>query len=101
MQVTQSKNYKEALSHPIFPFIQKAASKLESEVFAIGGFVRDYLLQRGTSKDIDIVTTGSGIDLAREVARLLPSGPKVQVFQNLRNSYAAISRYRNRICRCP
>jgi len=48
----------------------------------IGGFVRDLLLKRGTPKDIDIVAVGSGIALAKKVAELLPSKPKVQVFKN-------------------
>ena len=47
----------------------------------IGGFVRDYILQRGAAKDIDIVTVGNGIALAKKVASLLPNKPKVQVFK--------------------
>jgi tRNA nucleotidyltransferase/poly(A) polymerase len=48
----------------------------------IGGFVRDYLLQRDFKKDIDIVAIGSGIELALKVSELLPHKPKVQVFKN-------------------
>jgi len=32
----------------------------------IGGFVRDYLLERGSPKDIDVVVLGSGISLAKK-----------------------------------
>lgn len=40
-----------------------------------------YDTQRGTAKDIDIVTVGSGIELANQVSKLLPNKPKVQVFK--------------------
>ena len=43
--------------------------------------MRDYILQRGVAKDIDIVTVGNGIALAKKVASLLPNKPKVQVFK--------------------
>ena len=39
------------------------------------------MLDRGDAKDIDIVAIGSGIELARKVAQLLPSKPQVQVFK--------------------
>jgi poly(A) polymerase len=79
MSITTS--YKDALAHPIFNFISKASAELEVETYVIGGFVRDYVLKRGDAKDIDIVVVGSGIDLALEVAKLLPNKPKVQVFK--------------------
>ncbi|TXK74293.1 CCA tRNA nucleotidyltransferase [Mesonia sp. HuA40] len=74
--------YPEALTHPIFSYIQEAAERLKVETFAIGGFVRDFFLERQEAKDIDIVCVGSGIDLALEVSKLLPHNPKVQVFKN-------------------
>lgn len=77
----QEKTYQEALTHPIFEYITKAADSLGLETYAIGGFVRDYFLQRGDPKDIDIVAVGSGITLAKEVSKLLPHQPKVQVFK--------------------
>ncbi|MEW7280773.1 HD domain-containing protein [Aquimarina sp. 2201CG1-2-11] len=79
--MSEAKNYKEALQHPIFKIINKAAANLKLESYVIGGFVRDHLLQRGTAKDIDIVTVGSGITLAKEVSKLLPNRPKVQIFK--------------------
>ncbi len=79
--MSTNKIYKNALTHPIFGFISKAAKDLELDTYVIGGFVRDYFLERNTSKDIDIVAVGSGIKLARAVADLLPSKPKVQVFK--------------------
>jgi tRNA nucleotidyltransferase (CCA-adding enzyme) len=73
--------YNDALMHPIFEYITKAATDLELETYVIGGFVRDYFLKRNTPKDIDIVTVGSGIALAKKVAELLPTKSKVQVFK--------------------
>jgi tRNA nucleotidyltransferase (CCA-adding enzyme) len=74
-------SYNNALTQPIFKFIAKASAKLNIESYVIGGFVRDYFLKRGRTYDIDIVAVGSGIDLAKEVANLLPTKTKVQVFK--------------------
>ena len=77
----QEKTHQKALTHPIFEYITKAADSLGLETYAIGGFVRDYFLERGDAKDIDIVAVGNGISLAKEVSKLLPHQPKVQVFK--------------------
>src|SRR5690606_32837440 len=74
-------NYKEALHHPIFETISHTAKALGIEAYVIGGFVRDFILNRGDAKDIDIVAIGDGILLAKKVAKNLPSKPKVQVFK--------------------
>tara|TARA_R110002012_G_scaffold64308_3_gene169063 strand:- start:25834 stop:27258 length:1425 start_codon:yes stop_codon:yes gene_type:complete len=74
-------NYKKALEHSIFKIISKSAEELQVDCYVIGGFVRDFLLKRGNPKDIDIVAVGSGIELARQVAKNLPNKPKVQVFK--------------------
>ncbi|APY11953.1 tRNA nucleotidyltransferase [Seonamhaeicola sp. S2-3] len=74
-------NYKEALQHPIFKIISKSVDELQVEAYVIGGFVRDFILKRGNAKDIDVVAIGSGIDLAKQVAKNLPTKPKVQVFK--------------------
>ena len=75
-------NYTKALDNSIFKIIAKASQELNLESYVIGGFVRDYLLQRDFKKDIDIVAIGSGIELALKVSELLPHKPKVQVFKN-------------------
>ena len=72
---------KEALHHPIFKIISDAAEDLNVDAYVIGGFVRDFLLQRGDAKDVDVVAIGSGIELAKRVAEKLPKQPKVQVFK--------------------
>ena len=70
-------NFKEQLSgYPIFETVAKAAAELGVEAYVIGGFVRDLILKRN-SKDIDIVSIGSGIELAELVASQL--GPDVFV----------------------
>jgi len=77
----QEKYYKEAISNKVFNYVTQATEELELESYVIGGFVRDHILQRGSVKDIDIVTVGSGIELAQKVASLLSNSPKVQVFK--------------------
>jgi len=75
-------NHIKALDNPIFKIVGQAAQDLGMDCYVIGGFVRDYLLERGTKKDIDIVAIGSGIELAEKVASKLPDKPQVAVFKN-------------------
>jgi len=74
-------NYKDALKHNIFKIISQSAKELDLDCYVIGGFVRDFLLNRGLPKDIDIVAIGDGIKLAKQVSKNLPNKPKVQVFK--------------------
>ena len=74
-------NYNIALNNPIFKIIAQASQELNIESYVIGGFVRDFILERESKKDIDIVAVGSGIELAQKVASMLPKKPKVQVFK--------------------
>ena len=75
-------NHIKALDNPIFKMVSKASSLIEVDSFVIGGYVRDYILERGDAKDIDIVAIGSGIDLAQKVSSLLATKPTVSVFKN-------------------
>lgn len=75
-------NFKSVLNNPIFEKVVQANQELNVQSYVIGGFVRDILLKRDFKKDIDIVTVGSGIDLALKVSELLPKSPSVQVFKN-------------------
>ncbi|SHF33728.1 HDIG domain-containing protein [Arenibacter palladensis] len=77
-----NRNHEEALNNPIFSTISDAAKELSLDSYVIGGFVRDYLLQKGTPKDIDIVAIGSGIELAKLVAKKLPGSSEVSIFKN-------------------
>ncbi|MFA5328976.1 MAG: HD domain-containing protein [Prolixibacteraceae bacterium] len=67
---------KKHLQHPIFKVISEMADQIDQETYVIGGFVRDLILKR-PSPDIDIVTIGSGIQLAELVAKKL--GPQIHV----------------------
>jgi len=70
------------LSGEVFHLISDAADRLGVECYVIGGYVRDIFLHR-RSKDIDIVTIGSGIELAKSVAKALGGkGVNLSVFKN-------------------
>jgi poly(A) polymerase len=69
------------LALPVFHLISDAAGRLGLECYVIGGYVRDFILHR-PSKDIDIVTVGSGISLARAVAAKLGPDARLSVFKN-------------------
>jgi poly(A) polymerase len=71
---------KQHLQHPIFKIISSVADSLNLETYVIGGFVRDLILNR-PSPDIDIVTIGSGIQLAEQVAKKLGPNIPVNVFK--------------------
>ena len=72
---------KHYLKDPVFTIISEEADKSGKACFVIGGFVRDLFLHRN-SKDIDVVTLGSGIELAERVARRLGPRTTVSVFKN-------------------
>lgn len=76
------KSYTNALTNPIFKIISEAAEELSIDCYVIGGFVRDYFLERTIPKDIDVVAIGSGIELAEKVASKLRGKPQVSVFKN-------------------
>lgn len=61
--------------------IAEAAEALGYPAYAVGGFVRDRILNR-PCKDIDIVCVGSGIELAKASAQLFQKKSKVSVFKN-------------------
>ncbi|MGL6021626.1 MAG: CCA tRNA nucleotidyltransferase [Chitinophagaceae bacterium] len=65
----------------LFEKIQIVGKKLDCQVYAVGGFVRDKFLRR-ESKDIDIVCVGKEIELvAHELAFLMPNIPEVHIFK--------------------
>ena len=61
-------NILEHLSHPIFKLVGEVADVMHRECYVVGGYVRDIFLER-QSKDIDFVTVGSGIEVAKGVAQ--------------------------------
>ncbi len=68
------------LKHPVFKVLAQYAAKEGIEVYVIGGWVRDLLLDI-PSKDIDILVIGDGPALANAVAQILKV-KKVSVFKN-------------------
>jgi tRNA nucleotidyltransferase/poly(A) polymerase len=59
---------------PIFETISIVAEEMDQPTFIIGGFVRDLMLGR-KSKDIDIVTLGSGIEMAKGISKKTKKQP--------------------------
>ena len=72
-------NLSDKLKKKVFRQIGETADRLGRPVYVVGGYVRDIFLNR-TSADIDFVTVGSGIELAREVAKDLPGKNRLSVF---------------------
>lgn len=72
-------NLKDKLSNPIFRTVGDTADNLGLEVYVVGGYVRDIFLDRASS-DLDFVTVGSGIELARAVSAALGKKGKLTVY---------------------
>jgi len=69
------------ITQDFFRTIGTVCDKAGVKGYVIGGYVRDCLLQR-PCKDIDIVVTGDGIQLAELSAKALGSDIHVTVFKN-------------------
>ena len=80
------------ISKPIFSVLSEAADDLGLETYLIGGFVRDIFLYR-KSNDIDIVTVGSGIELAKAVAKKLGKHVRITVFKNFGTAQIKYKQY--------
>ena len=81
--MSASLNLKEHLQHPTFALIGSISDAEGLETYVIGGFVRDLLMYRKRAHyDIDIVTVGSGIGLAKKVAFAIHPKLKVTIFKN-------------------
>ena len=72
-------DFKKHISSKIFKVIAFASHELGYKSYVIGGYVRDILLHR-PSNDIDVVTVGSGITLAKKVASLLPGHKEAKYY---------------------
>ncbi|PWN70502.1 HD domain-containing protein [Chryseobacterium phosphatilyticum] len=75
INLTQNKNLK------LFKIISAAAERNNQSVYIVGGYVRDLLMKRKASTDIDFVTEQSGIELAQNVAQDIDPKLKVSVFK--------------------
>ncbi len=69
------------IDQSIFRLIGEVADSMNRPCFVIGGYVRDIFLAR-PSKDIDVVTLGSGIELAEALAARLGKRAHLSVFRN-------------------
>ena len=76
--------------------IAAAANELGVETYAVGGFVRDKILQRQT-KDLDIVCVGDGIKLAEAVAEKFNPKPTVSFFKNFGTAQIKIKSERPKV----
>jgi tRNA nucleotidyltransferase/poly(A) polymerase len=85
-------DYIKYLKDPIFGIISEAGRDLKQDTFVVGGFVRDVILKRNT-KDIDIVTIGPGIELARKVAEKLGDDVKVSEYKNFGTALVKFKEY--------
>lgn len=65
---------------PLVHTIAETGQKLGFPTYLVGGYVRDRLLGR-ESEDIDVVCVGSGLELAKEVAKELQPKLKVNYFK--------------------
>ena len=72
---------KEKLCFPVFEIIGQAGDELGLDTYVVGGFVRDSIMGR-ECKDIDIVTIGSGIELAKKVQEKIGGKSNSSVFKN-------------------
>jgi uncharacterized domain HDIG len=73
------KDLSKYVDNAFFRVIAQSSKELDVKSYVIGGYVRDLLLHR-KSKDIDIVTIGSGIALAKKVATHLPGHKEVKFY---------------------
>lgn len=75
INLNQNKNLK------LFKIISEVAGRNNQSVYVVGGYVRDLLMKRKASTDIDFVTEQNGIELAQNVGKELDPKMKVSVFK--------------------
>ena len=72
-------DFNKHIDSQIFKVIAYSSMELGYKTYVIGGYVRDILLHR-PSNDIDVVTVGSGITLAKKVASHLPGHKEAKYY---------------------
>ena len=71
------------LNDKIFSILSDVVTAENVKAYVIGGWVRDCILRRDhPDKDIDILIIGSGIDIARKVAKKIDPAIKISIFRN-------------------
>ena len=75
-------DFNEILNSQLFKTVAETSVDLGIEIYVVGGFVRDHLLNRKRENtDVDFVVIGSGIVFAKEIQKKLPNASKVKVFK--------------------
>ncbi|MBR1449413.1 MAG: HD domain-containing protein [Prevotella sp.] len=91
MKLYSDEELAEILDQDIFHLISDAADRLGLECYVVGGYVRDIFLER-PSDDIDVVVVGSGIEVAKELKRMLGRQAHLSVFKNFGTAQVKFSR---------
>lgn len=76
----------QAIKSPIFNEISNYCSNNNIESYVIGGFVRDFFLNR-ECKDVDILIIGDGISAAKKIAMNIDPKISVTIFKNFGTAY--------------
>ena len=71
----------EHVNLPVMKLVGSVADELHRECYVVGGYVRDIFLER-PSNDMDFVTVGSGIELAKAVASRFGKRAHLSVYRN-------------------
>ena len=69
------------LEEGIFKTIMNTSHELNIDSYVVGGFVRDYILNKEIVKDIDILCIGSGINFAINVQNSIDSTKKINIYK--------------------
>lgn len=80
------------INNRLFKTIAHIAQAQQTEVYLVGGYVRDKMLGCANEKDIDFVVVGDGLSFAEKAAQALKA-QKVAVYKRFGT---AMIRYRNR-----
>jgi len=92
MKLYSDEELAEILDQDIFHMISEVADRLGVECYVVGGYVRDIFLER-PSNDIDVVVVGSGIEVAKELKRMLGRKAYLSVFKNFGTAQVKIAEH--------
>lgn len=81
MKILSKEDIVARLDTKVFRMLSACADELGLECYVVGGWVRDLFLER-PSTDIDVVVVGSGIEMAKAVAKAWGRGAFLSVFKN-------------------
>lgn len=81
MKILSKEEIVARLDTKVFRMLSACADELGLECYVVGGWVRDLFLER-PSTDIDVVVVGSGIEMAKAVAKAWGKGAYLSVFKN-------------------